>query len=192
VAELSVPYSWRGRTGAVRVRVVENVDPTRVGCDRLDETLPADAASGFPLCTATPEIGLEGYSAACGWIQVVRSTDSPGAYETDPLALFRDVETPFAFFGIAPVFFDAPFRATRYDLTWTARTFLAAVPDGVMSKDVRPLAAFAWGFHVRDDVISIEDPRALDLSVWDEHTSLWADHHPHWTFEPSSAANGPS
>lgn len=185
MSELSVPYTFRGKQGQVRVTVSANTDPRALGCDLLDESLPPDAASGFPVCTAQPEIELQGYAAACGWIQVVRSSDSSGGFEMDPLALFRDVGTPFAFFGIAPLLFDAPFRHARYDLVWQARAFLAALPDGVMSKVVRPLAAFEWGFTVRGRDLDIDDPGALALAAWDEHLPLMADAYPAWSFEPS-------
>jgi hypothetical protein len=57
-----------------------------------------------------------------GWIQLVRSTDgeTPDEYELDPLALFRHVDTPYAFFGIKPELFDAPFREHRRSIRWQA------------------------------------------------------------------------
>lgn len=90
----------------------------------------------------------------------------------DPLALFRDVATPFAFFGIAPTLFDAPFRESRYDLVWKARAFLAASHDGVMSKTIHPLAAFEWGFTVAEGAIIIDDPTELSVATWNEHRQL--------------------
>jgi hypothetical protein len=181
--QLSVPYAFRGVTGQVRVAVSANTRPRELGCDLLDDSLPPDAATGFPVCTAQPEIDLQGYGAACGWIQVVRSTDASDDFEMDPLAVFRDLETPFAFFGVAPLLFDAPFREARYNLTWKARAFLAGLPDGVMSKTVLPLAAFEWGFTVKADAISIDDPVGLDLAVWNEHQNLMSRAYPNWRFE---------
>ncbi len=186
---LSVPYSLRGRTGKLHVSVSANTDPRRLGCDLLDRSLPSAAATDFPVCVARPEIELEGYAAAPrGWVQLVRSTDASGEFELDPLAVFGDLETPFAFFGIGPTLFDAPFRESRYDLTWHARSVLAALPDGVMSKVVHPVVAFEWGFTVLDRTISIEAPSTLNLAAWDEHVPLLADSHPSWSFASSNSA----
>jgi len=100
-------------------------------------------------------IDADGYAAAMGWVQLVRSTDAAPEFEMDPLALFREVATPFAFFGIKPTMFDAPFRDEKYDLTWRAETFLCAIPDGVMSQHAQPLAGFGWGFDVLDRGIAL-------------------------------------
>ena len=182
MGQSSFPFSLRGNAGHVRVSIVANEDPIRVGCDLLDRALPPDAARGFPVCEATPVIDLDGYAGACGWIQVVQSTDSSGEFELDPLSLFRDVDTPFAFFGIRPILFDAPFRETRYDLSWTARSFLCAVPDAVMSKVVEPVVAFEWGFTVVAETISIKIPQALETTVWDEHVALLQRTFTGWAF----------
>ena len=62
-----------------------------------------------------------------GWVQFVRSTDSdrPDVFELGSLALYRDVNTPYAFFGITPTPFDAPYRDLESDLFWQARSYLA-------------------------------------------------------------------
>jgi len=177
-----LPFFLRGRAGELRVVINANESPIRVGCDLLDPTLPSDLAVGFPVCEATPTIGLEGYAATCGWIQVVRSTDASDEFELDPLSLFRDVDMPFAFFGVKPVLFDAPFRETRHDLAWTARAFLCAVPDAVMSKIVVPVAAFEWGFTVTEGSIAIDAATALDVGRWQAHVSLLRAAFPNWTF----------
>jgi hypothetical protein len=84
------------------------------------------------------------------------------------------------------VLFDAPFRDSRGDLDWEARSFLCATPDGVMTRQVEPLAAFAWGFRVVDAQIAIRDPEALALEAWEAHRALLAEHYPGWTFAPAS------
>lgn len=167
--------------------IVPNDDPMRIGCTLLDPTLPREAAFDLPVCEATPVIDLDGYAGACGWIQLVRSTDATGEFELDPLSLLRDVATPFAFFGIKPTLFDAPFRQSRSDLSWTARSFLCAVPDAVMSKVVEPVTAFQWGFAVTSGAIMIDDPKPLTPSAWNEHRSLLAMAFPAWTFAATGA-----
>jgi hypothetical protein len=62
-----------------------------------------------------------GYAAIFGWTQLVRSTDSASAgFEMDPIALYRDVATPFAWYGIRPELFDAPSRDPRANMDWEA------------------------------------------------------------------------
>lgn len=188
VGPTSFPFSLRGKIGEIYVSIMANDDPVRLGCHLLNRTLPHDAAGGFPVCEAKPVIDLDGYAGACGWIQLVSSTDASDGFEIDPLSLFRDVDTPFAFFGIKPTLFDAPFRDTRDDLSWTARSFLCAVPDAVMSKVVEPFAAFAWGFTVSAEAVAIETPKALEVAVWDEHVALLQTTFPGWTFDATGAA----
>jgi hypothetical protein len=166
----------------VQASVEVNDDPVRVGCDLLDAGLPPDAARGFPVCRATVVLEADGYAAALGWVQLVRSTDDDDVFKPDPLALFRDVDTPFAFFGIRPTLFDAPFRPTLADLDWTAHSYLCAVREGVMSKLVYPVAAFSWGFTVRDEEISLEQPAPLPLGSWAEHGAVLSSAYPSWTF----------
>jgi hypothetical protein len=175
----------RERPCVLRVGVRRNDDPARLGCDLLDLQLPADAAAGFAVCEAVVETDLAGYAAAFGWIQVVRSSDDATggtAYDLDPLTLFRDVDTPFAFFGIRPVFFDAPFRATRDDLTWEAETFLCVLPDAVMSRSVLGVAGFRWGFALRGGELTLQEPTPLDRVAWTRHIPMLAGAHPSWRF----------
>lgn len=183
-----VPFLLRGRSGDVQVAISTNDDPVRVRCDLLDGAIAKDAAYGFPMCEATPIVDLHGYAAACGWIQLVRSSDASGEFELDPLSLFRDAGSPFAFFGVKPTLFDAPFRETRHDLTWTAHSFLCAVPDAVMSKSAEPVAAFSWGFTVANATIEIEPAKALRLDAWNQHLPLLRASFPDWTFAESLAS----
>ena len=186
---LTVPFSLRGRPAAIAVTITANDDPVTVGCDLLDPRLPPDTATGYPVCRAVVESGWDGYAAACGWIQVVRASDGdegPERFGLDPLAMFRDVNTPYAFFGVKPLLFDAPFRDSRADLDWEARSFLCATPDGVMSQQVEPLAAFAWGFRDFDAQIAMSDPQMLPLAAWDSHAPMLAERYPGWTFASAS------
>ena len=179
---MRLPFSLRGAPGVVDVSVTVNDDPLALGCHLLDPSLPPDAAAGFPVCRATVELEAEGYAGALGWVQLVRSTDAGNVFAPDPLALFRDVATPFAFFGIKPELFDAPFRFPREDLTWTAHTFLCAVPDGVMSRVVSPALAFSWGFTVADEVVTLVQPAALPPWIWSDQVPVLASAYPTWTF----------
>jgi hypothetical protein len=64
-----------------------------------------------------------------GWTQIVRSTDSAqGRFEMDPIALYQQVPTPYAWSGLRPELFDAPCRGSRYDMTWEAHSLCTSRP----------------------------------------------------------------
>jgi hypothetical protein len=46
----------------------------------------------------------------------------------DPIAIYRDIPTPFAWYGLRPELFDAPSREERHDVTFEAHSFLAISP----------------------------------------------------------------
>jgi hypothetical protein len=69
---------------------------------------------------------------------MVRSTDSaPDKFEMDPIALYQQIPTPYAWFGVRPELFDAPSRDSRYDMTWEAHSFLCVSPDAVLTRHVQ-------------------------------------------------------
>jgi hypothetical protein len=190
VADLVVPFQLRGTPGHISVNVTANDDPTHVGCDLLAEDLSPDAALGYPICRAVIDYGKDGYAATFGWVQLVHSNDSvhrPDDYELDPISVYRDVPTPYAWFGVKPVFFDAPFRPERNDLRWRARTFLCYSPDAVMTKQARPLAGFAWGFDVHAGQVQVHRPTTLPAAAWDEHLAMLEQAFSAWRFAPSNA-----
>src|SRR5947199_82347 len=80
--------------GRICVSVVANDDPVRYGCDLLDASIDPDAARGFPVCEARVDLDGAGYRAACGWVQLVCSTDAGDTFDIDPLTVYRDVATP--------------------------------------------------------------------------------------------------
>lgn len=115
--------------------------------------MPAAHCAGLPVCTATIDYAGTGYAAAMGWVQFVRSTDSgrPDVFELDPLALYKDVNTPYAFFGITPTLFDAPYRDAEQDLVWRARSYLATTPDAVLTPTAVPLLALPGASGCKQD-----------------------------------------
>jgi hypothetical protein len=182
---VNLPFALRGLPGRLDIAVEANHDPERFGCGLLADDIDARAAEGFPVCTATIRYDRDGYAAAFGWIQLVRSTDDPtgGAeFDLDPLALLCDVETPYAFFGVKPLLFDAPFRATRDDLRWQAHTFLCFAPDAVMSKVVHATTGFSWGFDLTGGRFTFDVPRPLSPAEWDAQLPRLTDSYPSWTF----------
>src|SRR4051794_28322763 len=181
--ELVIPVVIRGGSGCVRVSLAANDDPRAYGCDLLYEEASPVAAVGFPVCEAVVELPLKGYAAACGWIQLIRTTQNPDEFQVDPLALLRDVQTPFAFFGIAPTLFDAPHNDRRYDWHFSARSFLCVAPDAVVSRVVHPIAGFSWGFDVVDSDITIRAPQLIELSMWNSHLPVMGRDYPTWEFQ---------
>jgi hypothetical protein len=132
---LRVPFSLRGISGLISVSVTPNTDPGAIGYSLLTGGLPVDAARGFPVCRATVTYPAQGYAAMFGWTQMVRSADSaPGRFEMDPIALYQQIPTPYAWFGVTPELFDAPSRESRHDMTWEARSFLCVSPDAVLTR----------------------------------------------------------
>ncbi|MDN5896269.1 MAG: hypothetical protein L0H93_19890 [Nocardioides sp.] len=154
------------------------------GRDVLDPTLSAGHGAGLPVCTATVDYAGTGYAAAMGWVQFVRSTDSarPGTFELDPLALHDEVNTPYAFFGMTPTLFDAPFRDTDQDLSWQARSYLCVTPDAVLTRAAIPLLAFSWGFQIEAGSVTLEPAAHLDIGHWTELLAVLEDAHPAWSF----------
>jgi hypothetical protein len=86
---------------------------------------------------------------------------------------------PFCWFGFAPTLFDAPSRARRDDLDWTAHSFLSFIGE---PHEVRAILGFKWGFVVREHAVVIDDAAPLAADTWDAHLPLLRHAHPSWRF----------
>lgn len=173
---LRVGFEHRGLPGEVAVEVGVNDDPAALGC--------GPHALGFPWCRAEVSHPARGYDAALGWVQVVRSNDQGGEFAPDPFEPLGELPHPFAFFGFAPTFFDAPSREERADLKWLAHAFLCAVPaPGV----VTALAGFAWGFELAGGELTRRLPAALGGEAWEGQERLLAGRFPSWSFQSDIA-----
>ncbi len=150
----------------------------------IDPTVAPGHGVGLPVCTATIAYAGQGYAAAMGWVQLVQSTDCgrPDVFELDPLALFEEVNTPYAFFGMAPTLFDAPYRDLEHDVVWRARSYLATTPDAVLTQAAVPLVAFSWGFRIAAGSVTLDPPAHLDIAHWGEHLEVLESTHPGWNF----------
>jgi hypothetical protein len=181
---LRVAFSLRGINGLIAVSVTRNADPAAIGYSVLSHGLPVDFARDFPVCRATVTYPADGYAAVFGWTQLVRSTDSASAaFEMDPIAIYRDVATPYAWYGLRPELFDAPSRDSRDDLNWEAHSFLCVSPDAVITPRVQAIAGFSWGFTITSDDISLTPPTVLGPQAWDSHLDLLTTSYPDWTFD---------
>ena len=181
---LRIPFVLRCLSGLIAVSVTRNTDPDAVGYCLLSGGQPTDAARGFPVCRATVTYPAEGYAAMFGWTQMVRSTDSvPDRFEMDPIALYQQVPTPYAFFGVRPELFDAPSRDSRDDMAWEAHSFLCVSPDAVLTRHVQAIAGFSWGFTITHQEITFARPAALGPEPWDSHLDLLKTSYADWIFD---------
>jgi hypothetical protein len=187
VASLAIAFLLRGREGEVRVEVAENGDPDAVGYALLTGGQATEFARGFPICRATVAYPGAGYAAVFGWTQMVCSSDAGSGFEMDPIALYRDLATPFAWFGVKPELFDAPSRRTRDDMTWEAHSFLCITPDAVLSRRVQPICGFSWGFAIRESMVRLAPLQVLSSTTWKGHLELLRQSYPGWIFDESYA-----
>ena|SRR5215469_1013697 len=119
VENLRIDFSLRGISGHIDVSISPNTDPIALGYSLLSHGLPVDFARGFPVCRATVTYPADGYAAIFGWTQMVRSSDAATSdFEMDPIAINKEVDTPFAWYGTRPELFDAPCRDSREDMIW--------------------------------------------------------------------------
>jgi hypothetical protein len=177
VTPVRLDFRHLGASGWVDVAVEPNTNPEALAKPSF--------ARDFPVCTATVTFAGEGYKAAMGWVQLVRSTDGAGAwkeFEIDPFEPLGPSTHPFCFFGFAPVLFDAPARPSREDLDWGAETFLCFVPMEVDTHETRAILGFSWGFSIREAAISLTPPTRLPPLEWDKHHPLLRREHPAWAF----------
>ena len=72
---------------------------------------------------------------------------SERAFEIDPLEVFGGLETPFAFHGLSPELFDAPYASdrSRY-VDWPFHSFLCVAPTRPMAREVEAVLGFSLGF----------------------------------------------
>jgi hypothetical protein len=181
---LRIAFSLRGISGLIAVSVTRSTDPGAIGYSVISGGLAVDFARDFPVCRATVTYPADGYAAFFGWTQLVRSTDGASAgFEMDPIPIYRDVATPYPWYGLRPELFDAPSRESRDDMDWEAHSFLCVSPDAVITPRVLAIAGFSWGFTIAAEDISLTPPAALGPQAWDNHLSLLRTSYPSWTFD---------
>jgi len=184
IDSLRIDFSLRGIGGHIDAAISPNTDPAALGYLLLSGGVPVDFARGFPVCRATVTYPADGYAAIFGWTQMVRSTDAATSdFEMDPIAIYNDVDTPFAWYGTRPELFDAPSRSSRRDMDWECHSYLCISPDAVMSRRVQAVAGFSWGFTVAGDGISFAGPDQLGPASWDGHLGLLRNSYPSWAFD---------
>jgi hypothetical protein len=175
---MRIPFVRVGVQGEVGVMVELVKDSLAVG-------KPA-GTGGFPSCQATVSYPRRGYNALFGWVQVVQAQDfGEGQFALDPLRFFEDTSAPHCFYGICPTLFDAPSRDERYELDWTAHSFLVPIDLFEIDREVRPLLGFSWGSRSTRKASSTPSRRSsLSADDWGRHVPYLSDRFPAWQFAP--------
>lgn len=196
VQSLSLKFSLsNSRAGSVTASVKADNDPSKYGLQLIFPNRDTKIFRHFPICEATVStVGTRGYGSIYGWIQMVRSgessTISAAPWEMDPIPILADLDTPFAWFGPEPKLFDAPMRIGVQELDWTCHSFLTYVEDGLMSKDVKPVLGFEWGFELHDGEPKLKVLRELQLSAWNDQLGLLESSFTKWKFNRYEGGNG--
>lgn len=187
----AIPFRLRGADGQVTIRYGVNEDPVRWGYPVLELSWAhPELVRGFPVIEAAVEHPAEGYAADMGWLQVVRyESRDPGEEERttifDVPPQLAEIEMPYAAFGVRPTFFDAPSTDAK-DVDFDADTFLVYTPDAVMTRVLRPICAFRWGFRVREGDVLLHPLSAAGASDWERNLPGLRERFPSWTFEEES------
>lgn len=180
-----IGFRLRGRPGRVMVRYGLNEDPVQWGYSLLGLDSLVEVSRGFPVVQTEVHHDAQGYGALLAWIQVVHMTDL-GTGESSTLVdiapQLAGLDLPYLCFGVMPTMFDAPSTTTR-DMDWNADAFLVVSPDGLMTRRVRPLCGFSWGYRVRDGDPTAVDVQELDGVAWRRDREFLAKQHSSWTFE---------
>lgn len=190
---LKIPFTAHSLPGTVDVTVRKNEDPTAWGYRLIyPGEAPLDVIKGFPVCIANVQYPGQGYLAQMGWIQFLTFTiegDEKTTVILDRPPLLNDSKSPYAYWGLTPALFDAPAmlmseRLKRPGVNWRADSFLVVSPDGVMTKTVKALASFSWGYKTgHDQSVEIAQPKATNLLEWPGFAKILRQKFPDWTFE---------
>jgi hypothetical protein len=183
----TIPFTLRGVGGLVTVEFGSNDDPRRWGYDVLKIYEP-EHARGFPVVQANVEHPSQGYAAEMGWVQIVRyEVFDPGEEERttvfDAPPQLSETETPYMAFGVLPTMFDAPSIVGVRDAVWDADTFLVVTPDAVLSRILRPLCGFRWGYRIEAGRIRLAPILLADDDDWRRNLDGLRGRFPSWTFE---------
>lgn len=182
----TIPFKLRGLEGRVEVRLKSNEDPARWGYPLLEGALgsPAEKAKGFPVVSAATRYRGEGYGTCMGWVQLVRMRED-GNLETEVIVdkppQLADDGSPYCFWGPEPSFFDAPSTTARLEL-WSAHAFLVASPDALMTKEIRLVCGFSWGFSNLGPEPEAEGVRTIGQEEWSAARGVLAGRYPAWNF----------
>lgn len=196
VQTISLEFSLsHSRAGSVTASVKADNDPSKYGLQLIFPDQDTNTLKGFPICEATVSTaGTQGYGSIYGWIQMVRSGEpssiSAAPWEMDPIPILAGLNIPFAWFGPEPKLFDAPMCTGVQELDWTCHSFLIYIEDGLMSKDLKPVLGFEWGFELHNGEPNLKLLRELQLSAWNDHLDLLESSFTGWKFNRHQDGSG--
>ena len=182
-ASIAVPFRLRGLDGLVTVDRVANRDPRRWGYDLLG-AFPMEQPEGFPVVRASVGYPAEGYGSTMGWIQLVyigKEGEDPEEVVVDLTPQHEDANTPYAFWGFRPLFFDAP-STPRAGIRWVAEAFLATSPDALMTKTVVPVCGFRWGYATTRRPPELLALEPIGAEAWRHGRAVLTERYPAWDF----------
>lgn len=193
---MTIPFLLRGMNGEVRVEYGINEEPEGLGYGEavLGSDYPADMARGFPFIQAGVAYDGVGYGADMGWVQVVRYLVHDTGEETtvfDAPPQLSDTDCPYFAFGIRPTMFDAPGISDVQDVTWDADAFLVHTPDAVLSRDMRAICGFKWGYRLKRAKPTAVPLVAATESDWERNVVDLGRRYPTWDFGSSWSAQQP-
>jgi hypothetical protein len=183
---VTIDFELRGRTGRVVVHYGVNDVPARWGYSHLGLDSLVGVSRGFPVVHAEVDYPAKGYGAVLAWIQVIDSTNLDSGENRKYIDMAPQLEglaLPYYGFGIRPVLFDAPSTTAR-NMAWHANALLVVSPDCVISRRLRALCGFSWGYRVTDGkpqpvpAVIIQNPSTLS-----EEIEFLRAQHPSWIFE---------
>lgn len=180
----------RGK-GSVTFTVHADDDPKQYGMDLLFPSYALSDFKGYPACEGTVKSEQSGYASMYGWIQLVRdcntTLDDHTPWQMDPIPISENTGWPFAWFGPNASLFDAPARVGVSEIDWAARCFFTYIDDCLLTRNVRPIVRFEWGFSIRGGVISIKEAKQLDTDQWNRHIPFLSLKFPGWTFAAATS-----
>lgn len=163
-----------------------NDDPARWGFGELvlGQAYPPKMALGFPVVQASVAYAGQGYAAVMGWVQVVRyqvhdTEEQLTVFDVAPQLSSTDV--PYLSFGVRPTLFDAP-GIVHPEVTWDADSFLVHTPDAVLSRVIKAICGFKWGYRVREGKVHCLPLTVGQESDWDRNLHGLRERYPTWTF----------
>ena len=189
-----IGFELRGIPGRVLIQFGANDDPDRWGYPLLGLDYPVELARGFPVIQAEVDYPAEGYAAVLSWIQLVWIKDLDGhepKYQPVDLApQLLGLELPYFSFGVRPVLFDAPSYDKAANVDWVAHSLLSFTPDCLMTRVVRPVCGFSWGYQLRGAALTLRHPQITTASDWEADLTLLRNAFPSWRFENLNPDNG--
>jgi hypothetical protein len=124
-----------------------------------------------------------------GWIQLVYFGKETEDLEVlvDLTPQHEDANTPYAFWGFRPLFFDAP-STPQAGIRWVAEAFLATSPDALMTKTVLPVCGFRWGYATTQEPPELLALEPIGAEAWQAARAVLTERYPAWDFRDAHDA----